>query len=466
MGAVYEAIDERFGEPIALKEIIVEAVKLSQKELILKTFEREAKSLAKARHESIPYVRDYFSEQNRQFLVMELVEGDDLSESLAKRQSPFSVSEILNWMDQLLDTLDYLHSLDPPIIHRDIKPQNLKLNSRQKIKLLDFGIAKNLDVAATLSNHTFIGATLDYSPIEQILRVMDPTFREFILLKHKKEAGIVLEQNTDERCDIYSLGATFYHLLTNIPPVDSPKRAIEIWSGNPDPLKDPSDLNSNIPPAISACLLKAMEIDRDKRYASAVKMQKAIQAARVRENFSAEEKDIKHLQTRAKTVPFNTKLKKNSQSSQPTIPYSSSRERTLQKGENKIFSTKKLFRVLPLIGTLILVIAGIAGGILLRESNRTTSNTSIPAPAVSTATPPTVETENSPTVSTSPATAQTFETDNKENIKKPVKTQKPNVIFPKSEAQIKSTPTKKSASIPVKPKPTQDPNCVFTNSCQ
>lgn len=280
MGAVYEAIDERFGEPIALKEILNETVNEKQKSLFAKAFEREAKSLAKAKHEVIPFVRDYFFERNRQFLVMELVEGDDLSKLLENRKNAFPLEDTLRWLDQLLDALDYLHNLTPPIIHRDIKPQNLKLNYRRKIKLLDFGIAKNTDATATTTtNHTFIGATLNYSPTEQILRVIDSTFREYILLKHKEKAEKILNQNTDARCDLYALGATFYHLLTNHLPVDSVKRTLEVWEDKKDPLIVLTKLNPNIPSAISDCLMKAMEIERDNRFSTAIEMQKALQAA-------------------------------------------------------------------------------------------------------------------------------------------------------------------------------------------
>ncbi len=290
MGAVYEAIDERFGEPIALKEIVVESTNEQQKVLIVNAFEREAKSLAKARHEAIPYVRDYFFEFDRQFLVMELVEGDDLGRMLENRKSPFPLEDVLRWIDQLLDALDYLHNLKPQIIHRDIKPQNLKLSFRRKIKLLDFGIAKSGDKTSTITNQTFVGATLDYSPIEQILRVIDATFREFIILKHKEKAENVLSQYTDVRCDIYALGATFYHLLTNHLPEDATRRTLAIWEGKEDPLPNPSQLNPKIPSSISACLLKAMGIERENRYSSAIEMQEALQKAIAEENNLKKEK--------------------------------------------------------------------------------------------------------------------------------------------------------------------------------
>lgn len=284
MGAVYEAIDERFGEAIALKEILFDLDiqgRDDEFDIITRAFAREAKSLAKAKHEAVPYVRDYFSEANRQYLVMELVEGDDLAVLLVKRREPFLLKEVIPWMEQLLDALDYLHNLDPPIIHRDIKPQNLKLNFRRKIKLLDFGIAKSIDNGQfTITNQTFVGATLNYSPFEQIIRVMNPTFREFILLKHRARTERILSQNTDARSDIYALGATFYHLLTRRPPLDVVKRTLEVWEGKRDPLSSPNAIVSNIPEPISACLLKALAIDRDDRFATAAEMQAELSAAR------------------------------------------------------------------------------------------------------------------------------------------------------------------------------------------
>lgn len=289
MGAVYEAVDERFGGPIALKEIAFASSSVNQKELVAKAFEREAMALAKAQHEAIPYVRDFFTEDDRQFLVMELVAGDDLATMMARRYGPFPLSDCMKWLDQLLDALDYLHTLEPPIIHRDIKPQNLKLTRRGRVKLLDFGIAKSVDSGAhTLTGQTFVGATMDYSPVEQILRAIDPTFREYIMLRHRDKAERVLGQTTDARCDLFSLGATFYHLLTAQPPADAVKRMLESWEGRPDPLANPSTVNVAIPPAISSILLKAMAIDRDERFSSALEMQAALDGAVTQDKFLGE----------------------------------------------------------------------------------------------------------------------------------------------------------------------------------
>jgi serine/threonine protein kinase len=284
MGAVYEAHDNVFDTTIALKEILIDLSRNStpkQREMLRQAFEREGKILAKVNHEVFPHVRDYFQDADRQFLIMELVDGDDLAELLEKRGEPFPVENVLNWADALLDALDYLHNLSPPIIHRDIKPQNLKLTSRGKVKLLDFGIAKGDDskVNTTVTNQTFVAATLHYSPLEQIFRVLDPTYREIIAYQFKDKTDEIAEQNADARSDIYALGATVYHLLTNVLPIDALKRSLEIWAGKPDPLPNAYAVNPQISPEISAVLHKALEIEHDARFASAKEMRTALRAA-------------------------------------------------------------------------------------------------------------------------------------------------------------------------------------------
>src|SRR6476469_2558462 len=136
MGAVYEAVDLRLDTVVALKETLFTDEKLR------KQFEREARLLARLHHQALPRVSDHFTEGDGQFLVMQYVPGEDLFEMQTRRQSPFPQSDVLRWADQLCDALDYLHTQDPQIIHRDIKPQNLKLTSRGQVILLEFGLAK------------------------------------------------------------------------------------------------------------------------------------------------------------------------------------------------------------------------------------------------------------------------------------------------------------------------------------
>lgn len=281
MGAVYEAHDSVFDTSIALKEIVVDFSNVNNtnaQDLVHAAFEREAKLLAKIKHETFPHVKDYFQENDRQFLVMELVDGEDLATLLKKRGAPFPVSDVVDWANQLLDGLDYLHNQNPPIIHRDLKPQNLKLNTRGKVKLLDFGIAKGTETANknTITDQTFIAATLNYSPIEQMLRVIDPTFLAVIAHKYETQVTAILEQNADPRSDIYALGATLYNLLTATPPVEAVKRGVEIWDGKPDPLTNPSQLNPAISAELSDWLLRSMQVSRDYRFASATEMRDAL----------------------------------------------------------------------------------------------------------------------------------------------------------------------------------------------
>jgi serine/threonine protein kinase len=257
MGAVYEAHDNVFDTTCAVKEIMLDLSKSSnpkQQEMLLRAFEREAKLLAKIKHEAVPHVRDYFTQDSRQYLVMELVEGKDLGDLLEERKMPFPLEDVLRWMEQLLDGLDYLHTQNPPIFHRDLKPQNLKLTPRGKIKLLDFGIAKGgaeTPNSTTINNQTFVAATLNYSPIEQIFRVLDPVFREVLTQRFEARIQAVMQQNADARSDLYALGATVYHLLTGFLPIDALKRTIEVWSGKKDPLDHPTTLNSLIPPELA-----------------------------------------------------------------------------------------------------------------------------------------------------------------------------------------------------------------------
>jgi serine/threonine protein kinase len=280
MGAVYKAIDERLNKTVAIKEVSIDSETVSdeyQRNLIQRAFQREANSLVKAKHEAVPDVTDYFSELERSFLVMEYIEGDDLAKMLENRGKPFSFEEVSPWINQLLEALVYLHNLIPPVIHRDIKPQNLKLNERHKIKLLDFGIARSTDKSSTLSQNTFLAATLNYAPFEQVLRVITPMFREFILLKHRDKAEKFLAQDTDVRCDIFGVGATFYHLLTNQFPNDVTRRALGIWENGTDELANPSEINPEIPPGVSKWLLKAMAFERENRFSSAGEMKEALQ---------------------------------------------------------------------------------------------------------------------------------------------------------------------------------------------
>src|SRR4030095_1865108 len=230
MGAVYIATDQRFGSTVALKETFFDDPNLR------KACEREARLLNHLRHPALPRVSDHFVEDEGQFLVMEYIAGDDLAEKLKERGGAFTPSEVLNWADQLLDALDYLHTQEPPVIHRDIKPQNLKLTARQHIVLLDFGLAKGtLAQTKVTATGSVFGYSRNYAPLEQI-----------------QGAG------TDPRSDLYSLAATLYHLMTGVTPPDALTRATAVLNGHPDPLKPASEVHAQVTPAVAGVLSKAM----------------------------------------------------------------------------------------------------------------------------------------------------------------------------------------------------------------
>lgn len=244
MGAVYEAADTRLSRNVALKETLVETDELKR------AFEREARLLANLRHPALPKVLDHFSEGAGLFLVMEFIPGDDLGVMLGQRGGPFAPAEVLRWADQLLGALEYLHSLDPPVLHRDIKPSNLKLISRDHIVLLDFGLAKGSAGQMTRAEgKSLLGYSPNYSPLEQ----MQGT-------------------GTDERSDLYSLGATLYHLLTDVKPPDALSRATAIVNNQPDPLRPANEFNLEVAAPVSAALMRAMALNIDNRPRTASEM--------------------------------------------------------------------------------------------------------------------------------------------------------------------------------------------------
>lgn len=248
MGAVYLAVDQRFGSYVAIKETFYKDRELGD------AFEREAHLLNSLHHPVLPHVSDYFTENNDYFLVMQYIEGEDLLEIL-KRDGAFPVKDVVRWTDNLLDALDYLHSQTPPIIHRDIKPQNLKITARGDVILLDFGLAK-LKSDDSSDVKSVFGYSKKYSPLEQIQGT-----------------------GTDVRSDIFSLAATAYHLLTGKPPIDVLARAAEIVVGHSDPLWLANEMNPNVPVEIANVLNVALALNSAGRFQSAKAMRQALDYA-------------------------------------------------------------------------------------------------------------------------------------------------------------------------------------------
>lgn len=178
MSRVYLAEDLRLDTRVAIKENLQTALESRRQ------FEQEARILAHLNHPNLPRVIDHCSDpaSGRQYLVMDYVEGEDL-EVIVQRSGPLSEQVVLNWIRQVMDALTYLHSQSPPVVHRDVKPANIKITPQGKAVLVDFGIAK-LQGSGTLTGARAF--TPGYAPPEQY--------------------GL----RTTARSDVYALGATLY----------------------------------------------------------------------------------------------------------------------------------------------------------------------------------------------------------------------------------------------------------------
>ena len=216
------------------------------------------------RHQVLPHVTDHFTEGEAQYLVMQLFPGKDLDELLDEKiletGEAFAVNQVLRWADQLLDALEYMHGHQPPVVHRDIKPQNLKLTEQGDVILLDFGLAKGAATEMSQTDESMLkslpGFTYHYAPLEQILGT-----------------------GTDPRSDLYALAATIYRLITGRIPSDALTRAAAAQERQPDPLRPANKLNAQVPEAVAAVLTRALAQLPDERPATATEMRRALRAA-------------------------------------------------------------------------------------------------------------------------------------------------------------------------------------------
>ena len=228
MGTVYLAYDQTLDIKVALKE------NLNPDPESEAQFRREAKLLASLRHPNLPRVTDHFILDEIQYLVMDYIEGDDL-QTVLTRQRP-DVPEVLRWSDDVCDALTFLHTRQPPVIHRDLKPGNLKLQPDGRVILVDFGIAK-----AHTDKQTATGArgmTPGFSPPEQF-------------------GG----SGTDPRSDQHALGATLYYLMTGKQPANSFDRML-----NQGELIPPREINPEIPEYAETAITHALALPKDDRF--------------------------------------------------------------------------------------------------------------------------------------------------------------------------------------------------------
>jgi len=189
---------------------------------------------------------------------MEYIAGEDVAAILEREQRPFPIDQVMKWADQLLDALDYLHNQAIPVVHRDIKPQNIKVTPKGDVILLDFGLAKGnpTDASKQTAAKSIFGYSKNYASLEQI-----------------QGSG------TDPRSDLYSLAATLYHLLTNVAPEDALTRAMSVLSQKGDPLLPANIVEPSVPKGISGALYQAMSLNADNRPESAAVMREMLRNA-------------------------------------------------------------------------------------------------------------------------------------------------------------------------------------------
>jgi len=245
MGSVYRAVDENLGMEVAVKDNLFTTDEYARQ------FRREAVILANLRHPNLPRVTDHFViESQGQYLVMDYIEGEDLRQRM-DRVGTIGEDESITIGAAVCDALTYLDTRRPSIVHRDIKPGNVKINPQGQIFLVDFGLAKTIQG----SQATTTGAramTPGYSPPEQY-----GTAR------------------TDQRSDIFSLGATLYAALTGAIPEDALARAMEQVDLTPVRKHNPK-----ISRRLANVIEKSLCIRPEDRYQNAEEFKGALLAAR------------------------------------------------------------------------------------------------------------------------------------------------------------------------------------------
>jgi serine/threonine protein kinase len=258
MGATYRAKDLRLeGRYCAVKEAIPDP-DASPEELrqSREQFYKEASTLARLDHPNLPKVSDYFSIDDRDYLVMDFVPGQDLREMLTaavREGHPLPERQVLAWAEQLCDAIEYLHTQDPPILHRDIKPSNIKVTPAGNVKLVDFGLVKLLSSNEERTITVVQGrGSVQYTPLEQ----------------YGSDGG-----HTDVRSDIYALSATLYHLLTGRAPLDAKTRFLK-----PASMPAPRSLAPVLSPQTERAILWGLAMHPDERPSSIAEFRVALLA--------------------------------------------------------------------------------------------------------------------------------------------------------------------------------------------
>lgn len=258
MGAIYRAEDRAHNRVVAIKEACLDPACGGNLEQIRTRLVHEMQVLLPLEHPSIPQVYEQFLRYENAYLVMEFIEGltlQRIQEQAIAAHKRLEQARVVGWAIQVLEALEYLHTQPKPIIHRDIKPENLILAPDGRVVLVDFGLMKQVE--RQLESGPLIHAigTIEFAPPEQYA-----------------ESG----SHTDQRTDIYALGATMYYLLAGHLPPRAVDRMLPMSMSAPLKRGALSRVNLTVLPRIEAIIFKAMEIEPDKRFQTAREMREAI----------------------------------------------------------------------------------------------------------------------------------------------------------------------------------------------
>ncbi len=248
MGAVYLAVDQRFNRPCAVKEMLDDFQSDGERTQAIEWFRREATLLLDLKHPCIPSVRDFFDHNGKNYLVMEFIEGRTLSDVFAKEGNVpgvngargVSEARARHWARQICSVLAYLHSQNPPIIFRDLKPSNIMVTNRDEIKLIDFGIARTFQS----QRQSTVIMTIGYAPPEQ------------------------MEGRAEPRSDLFALGSTIHRVLTQHDPANNKPSLFDF-----PPVRM---LRPDVTIAFEKVIMKALESDVRQRWSSAAEMERAV----------------------------------------------------------------------------------------------------------------------------------------------------------------------------------------------
>jgi serine/threonine protein kinase/ABC-type branched-subunit amino acid transport system substrate-binding protein len=240
MGTAMLATDKRTdNKPVVIKELVSDNSDPEKFQEDVRNFKREVATLAHLDHPLISYVTDSFEEDSRYYMVQKYIEGENLEERMDRVKQPMKERDVLGVASEVLDILDYLAQQTPPIVHRDIKPANIIIGAKDKrAHLVDFGIARADEAKNIKRKQTSALGTPGYAPPEQY------------------------QGNADPRSDLYALGATMHHLLTNRDPRDYA----------PFSYPPVRTLNSQVSPETESLITKAVNNDSSQRYQSAMAM--------------------------------------------------------------------------------------------------------------------------------------------------------------------------------------------------